>query len=166
MTNKITLERISYANPKHRKILTSCLSEWFSNPRDLNFTDPRMRYPFDFRQWVQTAYSDDNIETWVMKKNNWIIGYFSISLPPGSKTAKLFHVFLDPQFRGQGFGKKLVRFSEEKSIKNGCFALRLKVNPKNEKAIGLYESFGFIHIKTLPGKALLMEKRGLKTGDQ
>ncbi len=161
MTNKITLDRISYANPKHRKILTSCMKSWFSNPQDLNFTDPRMRYPFDFRQWANLAYSGDDTVSYVLKQQNWIIGYFSLSLPIGQKTAILFHVYLDRGFRGKGLGKVLIDHVIQKTISNGYESLRLKVNPKNEKAIRLYESNGFIHIKILPGKILLMEKKHL-----
>jgi len=165
MTNKITLEQISYANPKHRNILTSCLQNWFSNPRDLNFTDPRMTYPFDFRQWIRLAYSGDDTETWVLKKDNWIIGYFSLLFPPELKAATMFHVFIAPDFRRRGLGKTLIKYAEKSSLLNEYTSLRLKVNPKNENACRLYESTGFIHIKTLPGKTLLLEKKQLGTNN-
>ena len=35
----IKIEKVTYNNPKHRKILKVVLSKWFINPKELNWTD-------------------------------------------------------------------------------------------------------------------------------
>ncbi len=159
MTSKITLEQVSYANPKHRQVLNSCLKSWFANPRDLNLTDPRMNYPFDFRQWIKLAYSNDDTVTYVLKTNDWIIGYFSLLLPLGKRTATLFHVFIDRGHRGKRLGNTLLLHAEAEVAKYDYNRIRLKVLPKNSIALQLYESAGFIQTGATINKSLIFEKR-------
>ena len=44
-----------------------------------------------------------------------------------------------PAFRGKGLGKELLSYAETLGAKR----LRLEVVPDNERAIGLYRSFGY-----------------------
>ena len=48
-------------------------------------------------------------------------------------------VYLRPAFRGKGLGKELLSYAETLGAKR----LRLEVVPDNERAIGLYRSFGY-----------------------
>ena len=52
----IKIEKVTYDNPKHRKILKVVLSKWFKNPKELNWTDPRINYPFNFNKWIELTY--------------------------------------------------------------------------------------------------------------
>jgi len=143
MENGITIEQVSYENIKQARILQACLETWFQNPKDLHLTAPQMTYPFNFNRWIIDSYSKQNTLTFILKKEKWIIGYMSLQLQPKNDFIHLFHVFIDRSFRGKGFSrllaKKAISYAEEESIP----AITLFVNPNNQLAINLYESFGF-----------------------
>jgi len=146
MENGITIEQVSYENIKQARILQACLETWFKNPKDLHLTAPQMTYPFNFNRWIIDSYSKQNTLTFILKKEKWIIGYMSLQLQPKNDFIHLFHVFIDRSFRGKGFSrllaKKAISYAEEESIP----AITLFVNPNNQLAINLYESFGFKEI--------------------
>lgn len=48
-----------------------------------------------------------------------------------------------PPARGQGVGRKLLAAVEEHAFQTGCCKLTLEVLENNDRAKGLYESFGF-----------------------
>jgi len=87
---KVTLDTVSYSNPSDRKILISCLSGWFTNPRELQFTEPRMTYPFDFRKWCSQSYNEDNIQSYVVKMDKWIVAYLSVKVIFENRKAHFF----------------------------------------------------------------------------
>ena len=146
MEKGITIEQVSYENAKQTRILHACLETWFQNPKDLHLTAPQMTYPFNFNRWLIDSYSKQNTLTFILKKEKWIIGYMSLQLQPKNDFIHLFHVFIDRSFRGKGFSKllaqKAISYAEEENIS----AITLFVNPNNQLAINLYESFGFKEI--------------------
>jgi len=146
MENGITIEQVSYNNEKQVRVLKACLETWFKNPKDLNLTAPQMTYPFNFNRWIANSYSKQNTLTYILKKDDWIIGYMSLQLQSKQDFIHLFHVFIDRSFRGKGFSKllaqKAISYAQEKNIP----AITLFVNPNNPIAIKLYESFGFTEI--------------------
>ena len=79
MSENITITKVSYSRQRDRKVLHSCLNNWFSDPKSLNLTDPRMRYPFRFEKWVKLSYSEGDKETWILRVDEWIVAYLSLS---------------------------------------------------------------------------------------
>ncbi len=148
MEKGITIEQVSFENAKQTRILQACLETWFQNPKDLHLTAPQMSYPFNFNRWLIDSYSKQNTLTFILKKEKWIIGYMSLQLQPKNDFIHLFHVFIDRSFRGKGYSKllaqKAISYAEEENIA----AITLFVNPNNQLAINLYESFGFEEIGT------------------
>ena len=146
MEKGFTIEQVSYENAKQTRILQACLETWFQNPKDLHLTAPQMTYPFNFNRWLIDSYSKQNTLTFILKKEKWIIGYMSLQLQPKNDFIHLFHVFIDRSFRGTGYSKllaqKAISYAEEENIS----AITLFVNPNNQLAINLYESFGFKEI--------------------
>jgi len=146
MEKGITIEQVSYENAKQTRILHACLETWFQNPKDLHLTAPQMTYPFNFNRWLIDSYSKQNTLTFILKKEKWIVGYMSLQLQPKNDFIHLFHVFIDRSFRGKGYSKllaqKAISYAEEENIS----AITLFVNPNNQLAINLYESFGFKEI--------------------
>ena len=59
----IKIEKVSYNNSKDRQVLKTILSKWFENPKELNWTDPRLNYPFNFNRWVELTYKDNNVKS-------------------------------------------------------------------------------------------------------
>ena len=59
----LTFKEINYDNLDDLKKLESALKNWFTNPKELNFTDPSMQYPFDMKKWININYKLNQIET-------------------------------------------------------------------------------------------------------
>ena len=58
------------------------------------------------------------------------------------KTTKLHRIYLVPESKGKGFGKKALQFLHEKVSENGNERINLNVN-KNNSARNFYESQGY-----------------------
>ena len=69
---RINLKKMSYENSRDNRILKSCLATWFSNPKELHLTDPRITYPFRFNQWINLSYKGKDTETWGAFSGKWI----------------------------------------------------------------------------------------------
>ncbi len=140
---KVTLDTVLYSNTSDRIILQSCMQNWFRNPKDLQFTDPRMSYPFDFRKWCSLSYKEKNTKTFVIKKDKWIIGYISLKTVPEKKQAHLFHLFVDKEYRQLGLARMLIDHVVKLSKDLHLNYITLNVTPKNERAIIIYKAAGF-----------------------
>lgn len=55
----------------------------------------------------------------------------------------IYDVQIDPEHRGQGYGRALVSAAEDKAREFGCSTLGLNVFGRNDTAISLYQSMGF-----------------------
>ena len=154
----ITIEKVSYAHTKDARILEAVLDKWFQNPKDLNLTSPNMSYPFKFKKWVSTYYTQDPIDSFVIKSDSWIVGIGSIKISSETKRGHIFHVFIDKEYRNQGFGKKTMDYLESFAKKEKMEFLNLRVMPKNEPAIKLYEKLGFVNKGSTKQGDLLMKK--------
>ena len=70
-SNSITIRKVNYDRKNECRIFQTCLKNWFSDPKALHLTEPKLRYPFDFEKWMKFFYSREK-ETWVLLKNDWI----------------------------------------------------------------------------------------------
>lgn len=154
----LQFEEYSYSKPKDARILEACLKRWFANPKDLNLTDPRMAYPFNFKKWIALSYQSKQSHTYVMKENGWIIGMLSLKVDPDLQQAHLFHVFVDRNHRGRGHGKAIAEFAETTARKMGFRKMTLYVLPGNTRAKQLYENLGFKKVGMTKTGTQAMEK--------
>tara|TARA_B100000131_G_C17801890_1_gene485891 strand:+ start:60 stop:551 length:492 start_codon:yes stop_codon:yes gene_type:complete len=143
---RLSISPMSYEKKDDIRILTSCLSEWFSNPKILNFVSPSMRYPFKIQQWINKSYSKQS-NTLVLKLDNWIIGHISIRLNDKTKSAHFFHLIIDPSQQQKGYGKKLISYAEGLIIKNNLKKIIINIQTNNQIAKKFYEKNGFIVAK-------------------
>ena len=141
--SRLSISSMSYEKKDDIRILTSCLSNWFSNPKILHFVSPSMRYPFKIQQWINKSYSNQS-NTLVLKLDNWIIGHVSIQMKNQTKLAHIFHLIIDPNQRQKGYGKFLISHAEELIIKNNLKKITINVLIKNRIAKTFYEKSGFI----------------------
>ena len=146
---KISISNISYKNDESVRILAIVLSKWFSDPKILHFTSPNLKYPFNMNHWVSTFYKTDDVETFVLKDENWIIGHLSVKKDENKNIAHFFHLFIDSENRQKGYAKKLIRYGEKHIItgKDNIRAITLNCVKKNIPAITLYRSIGFQKLK-------------------
>ena len=146
---KISISNISYENDESVRILASVLSKWFSDPKTFHFTSPNLKYPFNMNHWVSTFYKTNNVETFVLKDENWIIGHLSVKIDEKKNIAHFFHLFIDSENRQKGYAKKLIRYVEKHIIagKDNIRMITLNCVKKNVPAINLYQSIGFQKLK-------------------
>ena len=148
-SQKLSISNISYKNDESVRVLTAVLSKWFSDPKTLHFTSPNLKYPFNMNHWISTFYKMDNMETFVLKDENWIIGHISVKIYPNKNIAHFFHLFIDSENRQKGYAKMLIKYVEKYIIngKNNIKAITLNCVKKNIPAINLYQSIGFQKLK-------------------
>ena len=62
--------------------------------------------------------------------------------------AELWSIGVRPDRQGRGLGRQLVRAGVERVRSLGIPNVGLSVNGRNESALGLYESEGFVRVRT------------------
>ena len=154
---RLSISSMSYENKKDVRILNSCLSDWFSNPKVLNFATSSIRYPFKIQQWINRSYLNQS-NTLVLKLDNWIIGHLSIRINYHTKSAHIFHLIIDPKQQQNGYGKKLIQYAEKLILKNELKTISLNVLKNNQIAIIFFEKNGFNIIEKKKSKKIKMLK--------
>ena len=144
----IKIEKVTYNNPKHHKILKVVLSKWFINPKELNWTDPRINYPFNFNKWVELTYKNPKVNSFVLNKNKLIVGMGNIIFNKQTKYAHALHIFIAPEFRNNGLATKILKYFEIIAKNGKMEKITVNVMPKNLPAIKLYNKLGFQKIKS------------------
>lgn len=60
------------------------------------------------------------------------------------KLGEVIDLFLDEDYRGQGYGKKMLQLMENYFKENGCDSMWISVFAPNENAHNIYKNYGFI----------------------
>jgi len=60
-----------------------------------------------------------------------------------AESGELKRMFVSPQARGLGAGRRLLALLEARAIARGCRVLRLETGPHQPEALGLYAACGF-----------------------
>ena len=155
--SRLSVSSMSYENKNDIGILTSCLSEWFSNPKILHFVASSMRYPFKIQQWINQSYLNES-NTLVLKLDNWIIGHLSIRMDYYTKSAYIFHLIIDPSQQQNGYGKKLIQYAEKLIFKNDFKTIVVNILKNNQIAISFFEKNGYTIIEKKKSKKIKMLK--------
>lgn len=122
------------------------LISWIDSEESLvQFAGPVFTFPLTHDQLADHV-ADPNRKSFkvVYKKDNRTIGHAEIYLK-FAHTARLCRILIgDPEFRGQGLGKKLVEILLEKAYDEfGANTVELNVYEDNTAAIKCYEKAGF-----------------------
>jgi ribosomal protein S18 acetylase RimI-like enzyme len=70
-------------------------------------------------------------------------GYALLLLRRGTALARLYSLAIDPSFRGQGIGARLLEAAEQSAFEGDRIVLRLEVREDNAAAIALYRGRGY-----------------------
>jgi len=146
----LKIEKVNYSNKKESRILESVLENWFKNPKDLCFIDPTMKYPFKFKKWAKLIDNIDkrnDIKTFCIKENNWMIGMGNILIDENSETAQIMHIFVDEKYRRNGVAMKMVEYLEKLAKSQNISTIDLLIMPKNDPAKNLFKKIGFKEMK-------------------
>lgn len=84
---------------------------------------------------------------WVLESAGRAVGYiaicFGFSLELGGNDAIVDEVFVLPEHRGRGHGRRLLKFAGAETGKLGVKALHLEVDRGNAEARRLYDALGY-----------------------
>jgi putative acetyltransferase len=75
-------------------------------------------------------------------------------VPVDQWTAELKRMYVRPEFRGRGVGRRLLSALEALAVSGGFTTVRLETGIRQPEAIGLYESAGYIAIPRYGDHAL------------
>ena len=101
-------------------------------------------YPFP---WTEGIFRDclySGYHCVVVEDRRNVMGYAVMTLAAGE--AHILNICIDSTYRGQGLGRKLLRYLEEFARYSGESMLFLEVRVSNDTAIALYTSAGFAEL--------------------
>jgi ribosomal protein S18 acetylase RimI-like enzyme len=101
------------------------------------------------RRQLQYLVFSAKSTTLVEESEGIIRGFIIVLYRRGSSVAGIETVNVDPMFRKQGVGRRLLAAAEDDIRRNGGRRIRLEVSVTNRAAIALYESAGFHAIGVL-----------------
>jgi GNAT superfamily N-acetyltransferase len=159
---------LEYREPKEHELLL--LIEMFADDklgakREDVSTPINKQYISAFNQ-IQV---DPNNEIIVAILNDKFIGMMQLTYIPslgiiGSKRSIIGGVRVHSQYRGQGFGTKMIKWGIERSKNNGCRIVQVTSDKKRPEAIHFYKNLGFaathegLRLKINEEKAEFVEK--------
>ena len=94
----------------------------------------------------------------MLSKDNWIIGYGGVKFIEKNNLAHIAQIFLDPDYRGNGYRSKIIDYIENMSINNKLNALTITVMKKDKTAQDLYKNMGFVEMEELGNKLSMIKK--------
>ncbi len=153
----LTIKELNYDNLNDLRKLESALKNWFANPKELNFTDSEMRYPFDMKKWININYRLNKIQTVVLSKDDWIIGYGGVKFIDKDGRAHIAQMYLDSDHRGNGYRKKIINYIEELAAANKVKILTINAMKKDIYSRELFQTLGYNEIKN-SGNVISFEK--------
>ncbi len=105
----------------------------------------------EYPRGVFLVFLENNPDTFLVAEHNGrVVGYVMGYLRPDLE-GHIMSIAVDPSYRGNGIGSALLTEVIERLINKGARYIGLEVRVSNEKAIKLYERFGFKRIKRIIG---------------
>ena len=111
----IEVKKINIHKEKNLKLIEKILKNWFSNPKNLNFSEPHIKYPFNFRKWIKKFYQLDRYQGFFLIKKDWIISFIIIEYLSKKKIG-VRHTSCKPNYNERG--KNLVYFIDNFFVKS------------------------------------------------
>ena len=111
----IEVKKINIHREKNLKLIENILKNWFTNPKNLNFSEPHIKYPFSFKKWIKKFYQFNRFQGFFLIKKDWIVSFVIIEyLSRGNIEIK--HISCKPNYIERG--KNLVYFIDNFLIKS------------------------------------------------
>jgi ribosomal protein S18 acetylase RimI-like enzyme len=122
------------------------IKKWFEDPQGCKMAIGH--HPFtndDFHQWME---AEDQLG-WILEDTNGPMAYGEIWVDYDGKDLELAHVIVNPEYRGQGFGRLLTDLLYEQARHFGFSSVYMRVYPDNKAALECYRSAKFTRIDDL-----------------
>lgn len=134
-------EIIPTDNVEIASIIRSCLAEFGANKPGTVYFDPTTDHLFELFREPGSIY-------FIAAEENRLLGgggiFPSQGLPAG--TRELVKLYLLPDSRGMGLGAALMKRCISAAREMGYKSIYLESMPELNKAVGLYEQFGFTNL--------------------
>ena len=134
-------EIIPTDNLEIASIIRSCLAEFGANKPGTVYFDPTTDHLFELFRGPGSIY-------FIAAEENRLLGgggiFPSQGLPAG--TCELVKLYLLPDSRGMGLGAALMKRCISAARELGYKSIYLESMPELNKAVGLYEQFGFTQL--------------------
>ncbi len=135
-------------NPELAVIVRDTLTEFGANVPGTVYFDPTTDALFELFQTQNSAY-------FIAERDGKILGgggiYPTEGLP--EDTCELVKMYLLPEARGIGLGRKLIEQCLEKANENGFQQIYLETLPELKLAVKVYEKFGFEYLSAPLGNS-------------
>lgn len=96
---------------------------------------------------IEERLKNDNSQVLLARENEKPVGMVGVNFEKGEKISHIAYIwgmYVNPSYRGQGIGKKLLAALLAEILKNKKIKkINLNVNTQQVQAVKLYESFGF-----------------------
>jgi [ribosomal protein S18]-alanine N-acetyltransferase len=127
--------------------LTADPKKWETCARMMSMSDPWITYGMD-PTFCLKAFEGECKEVYVLEKDNEILGFVILQVC-GSFRGYIQTLCVKETFRGQGLGRMLLQFCEERILKISP-NIFICVSAFNKGAMKLYYDFGFKLVGELP----------------
>lgn len=95
-----------------------------------------------YEEWVINSNNKKfAIKTFYIEKENKAVGF--VTLQQKEKEGKIGLIAISPEFQGNGFGKKLLQFTENYCLKNNITSLEIPTQKENLQACHFYEKMAY-----------------------
>ena len=121
-----------------RKVTSEDINELEKIEKSLFIESPWPREQFEY-EIEENPFAN----LYVYQMGNEIIGYIDYWIV--YEQAQIASLGIRKEYRRQGKAKELLDFATKDATQKGCENITLEVRDKNEEAIRLYESCGFIN---------------------
>ncbi len=143
MHKKITIRKLMPEdNAALAKVIRDTMTEFGVNKSNTVFDDPTTDHLYEVFQQKNSDYN-------IAEINGEIAGgagiYPTKGLPEG--TCELVKMYLKPEARGLGLGRKLIEKCIEKAKELGYKNIYIESMPELRKALSIYARFGFEYLK-------------------
>ena len=103
----------------------------------------RDRLVWPDKEWIEYV-KDDNLQTWIIKKNNDLVGFYENKFHPDKKEFELINMGILKEFRGLKLGSILLNHVIEQSFKSNAKRIWVHTCSLDHKyALKNYEARGF-----------------------
>lgn len=92
-----------------------------------------------FRRMVTQAHADLLLH----ETGDALDGYALVLYHKGTHLSRLYSIAIDPDARGRGLGRVLLKAAEAASLERGCVSMRLEIRSDNTVAANLYRDAGY-----------------------
>jgi ribosomal protein S18 acetylase RimI-like enzyme len=119
--------------------------EGMARSQNISYEDAKKKADEEIKKILPDGFYTKNHEFYSVDFNNEFAGFAWVEVKSqnNKKVAWGYNIYVEEKFRRQGIAKEIFKILEEKLKNDGVKQINFHVYADNEKAIALYNQFGF-----------------------